>query len=128
LDNRAKRPWITPILAMAMAALASTATAGGSPERGRALLQQSCAMCHAVGRGGDSPNPAAPRFRELYKRYPVENLGEALAEGLLTGHPQMPEFHFAPGEVTDIIAYLKSIQTEQRAHLAPPAPALRPPA
>jgi mono/diheme cytochrome c family protein len=127
LDNRAKRRWIISIVAIAMAAPVGAAAADGSLERGQALLQQNCAMCHAVGRSGDSPSPTAPRFRELHKRYPIENLGEALSEGLLTGHPQMPEFHFAPGEVDDIIAYLKSIQTEQRAHLGAPAPAARPP-
>jgi K+-transporting ATPase ATPase B chain len=38
------------------------------------------------------------------------NFAEALAEGIRTGHPQMPEFVFAPDEVDSIIAYLKSIQ------------------
>ena len=78
-------------------------------------------MCHAVGRSGASPNTAAPPFRDLHQRYPVDSLAEALAEGILTGHPQMPEFRFAPEEVNDIILYLKSIQTEQGAALGPSA-------
>jgi mono/diheme cytochrome c family protein len=76
-------------------------------------------MCHAIGPYGDSPNGLAPRFRELHRRYPVENLGEALAEGIIVGHPEMPQFHFSAGEVSDIVAYLQSIQTHQHARLAP---------
>ena len=34
----------------------------------------------------------APPFRDLPKRYPVENLAEALAEGIVTGHPARPRF------------------------------------
>ena len=35
---------------------------------------------------------------------------EPLAEGIITGHPTMPEFRFDPGQVGDIIAYLKSLE------------------
>ena len=78
--------------------------------RGEALLSKHCAMCHAVGRSGESPNPIAPAFRTLGTRYPVEQLEEALAEGIFSGHPEMPEFVFAPHEVGAIVAYLRSIQ------------------
>ena len=37
-------------------------------------------------------------------------LEEALAEGLVTGHPDMPEFQFEARDVGAIIAYLNSIQ------------------
>jgi len=77
---------------------------------GEALLQKNCARCHAVGRAGDSPNPAAPAFRTLGQRYPVKSLEEALGEGILSGHPDMPEFTFDADEVGAIIAYLQSIQ------------------
>jgi len=89
-------------------------------ERGRALVLSNCASCHAVGQRDESANPAAPRFRELSRRYPVENLGEALGEGILTGHPAMPEFAFPASDVAAIIAYLKSIQVRQGAGLPPP--------
>ena len=39
----------------------------------------------------------APPFRLLPQRYPVEHLAEALAEGIVTGHPAMPQFKFHPG-------------------------------
>jgi cytochrome c len=90
---------------------ASVAVAQPSPEaRGEALVSRHCAMCHAVGRSGTSPHSAAPPLRFLGQRYPPEALEEALAEGLLSGHPDMPEFVFAPRDVGAIVRYLRSIQ------------------
>jgi cytochrome c len=80
--------------------------------RGEFLLVTNCARCHAVGRSGTSPHPAAPHFRTLSRRYKIEGLAEALAEGLSTGHPDMPEFVFAPEDVGAIIKYLQSIQQQ----------------
>ena len=79
-------------------------------KRGEALLTRNCARCHATGAAGVSPHPEAPPFRTLSRRYPVEGLAEALAEGLFVGHPDMPQFTFEPQDVGAIITYLKSIQ------------------
>ena len=79
-------------------------------KRGEALLTRNCARCHATGTAGASPHPEAPPFRTLSRRYPVEGLAEALAEGLFVGHPDMPQFTFEPQDVGAIISYLKSIQ------------------
>jgi cytochrome c len=65
---------------------------------------------HAVDRVSQSPLPVAPPFRRLHERYPVETLQESLAEGIVTGHPSMPEFQLDPGQVGDVIAYLKSLE------------------
>jgi cytochrome c len=46
----------------------------------------------------------------LARKYPIEGLAEALAEGLTVGHPDMPEFVFEPDEVGAILSYLNSIQ------------------
>ncbi len=56
------------------------------------LADDYCARCHAIELAGTSPRDLAPAFRELTQRYPVDTLGEALAEGIVTGHPDMPEF------------------------------------
>ena len=61
-------------------------------------------------RTGQSTHPEAPLFRTLGKRYPIEALEEALGEGIISGHPDMPEFKFEGDDVGAIIAYLKSIQ------------------
>lgn len=82
-------------------------------ERGAEVLATDCGGCHAVGREGESPLEKAPRFRDLGKRFPVESLAEALAEGIMTGHPEMPERSYEPAEIDAILAYLESIQGEE---------------
>ena len=81
--------------------------------RGAVFAQSSCSGCHATGRSGDSAIPSAPRLRELGLRYPVEQLAEAFAEGVVTGHPGMPQFELTPDENRNLIAYLTSIQTSK---------------
>lgn len=78
---------------------------------GRQLAEDSCGRCHAVAQSGESPLAGAPAFRDLSKLYPVESLEEALAEGIITGHPDMPEFILQPDEIDAFIGYLKTIQT-----------------
>jgi mono/diheme cytochrome c family protein len=46
----------------------------------------------------------------LHTRYPVESLQEALAEGIMTGHPTMPEFRLDPDQVSAVISYLKTLE------------------
>jgi hypothetical protein len=48
------------------------------------------------------PNPASA--------HPVETLGEALAEGIVTGHPTMPEFQLDPDQIHDLLSYLKTLE------------------
>lgn len=79
-------------------------------QRGVAMARTYCVRCHAIDKVSPSPLTAAPPFRDLHKRYPVEQLEEPLAEGLVTGHPSMPEFRFDPGQVDDFIAFLKSLE------------------
>jgi len=103
---------------IAIATLAAATAAHGQSDlraRGSLLVQRHCAGCHSVKRSGLSPNPAAPAFRNLNTHYRVDDLGEALAEGILTGHPAMPEFKFPPHDVAAVLAYIKSIQTLQQA-------------
>jgi len=79
-------------------------------QRGQAFAQANCARCHQIGPVGDSPLPKAPPFRTLHQRYPVEQLAEALAEGIRTAHPAMPKFELDQGQIGDLIAYLKSLE------------------
>jgi len=84
-------------------------------QRGETLVRQHCALCHGIGREDASRYPNAPLFRELSKRYPVDVLEEALAEGFTSGHPAMPEYTFSADRAAAIVAYLMSIQTEPNA-------------
>jgi cytochrome c len=52
----------------------------------------------------------APPFRELHRRYPVTDLAEALAEGITTGHPTMPEFRLDPDQAQALISYLQTLE------------------
>jgi mono/diheme cytochrome c family protein len=97
-------------VAFISAAPSLSAQESAAVKRGEALLSRNCARCHATGTAGLSPHPEAPPFRTLSRRYPVEGLAEALAEGLFVGHPDMPQFTFEPRDVGAIISYLKSIQ------------------
>ena len=79
-------------------------------QRGKTFVLANCARCHSVDKVSASPLAIAPPFRNLHLNYPVENLEESLSEGIVTGHPSMPEFKLDPGQVSDVIAYLKSLE------------------
>jgi len=98
-------------VALVLAALATRAMGQESDAaRGERLARDHCAACHAIGRTGASPRAGAPAFRDLHARYPVDQLAEALAEGIVTGHTDMPEQSFAPEDVDALIAYLHSLE------------------
>ena len=79
-------------------------------DRGRAFARANCATCHSIDKVSPSPLAIAPPFRTLHERYPVEMLQEALAEGIVTGHPTMPQFSFDADQVGDFIAFLKTLE------------------
>lgn len=107
------------ILCLTAFALLSGASAGfaaddqnerGNPELGFAIAKEYCSRCHAIDKYEPSPLAIAPPFRDLHLRYPVEDLAEALGEGIRTGHPTMPEFRFDPDQIENFIAYLKTLE------------------
>jgi cytochrome c len=102
-------PTLVTMGALAMSSVSAQESAA-SLRRGQALLTTNCARCHATGTSGLSLHPAAPPFRTLSRKYPIDGLQEALAEGLSVGHPDMPEFVFESEDVGAILAYLRSIQ------------------
>jgi cytochrome c len=83
---------------------------GQGAERGLAFARANCARCHSVDRSSESPLQAAPPFRSLHKRYRVEALAEAFAEGVTTGHPAMPEFTLTPAQIGDLLSFLKTLE------------------
>jgi cytochrome c len=87
------------------------AHATDDPDAGHVIVQENCARCHAIEATGDSPNTDAPPMRTFAAKWPLENLEEALAEGIVVGHEgiDMPEFVFEPDQISDILAYLGSI-------------------
>jgi mono/diheme cytochrome c family protein len=79
---------------------------GALIKKGEQLLEKNCHRCHAIGRDDTSTHPKSPPFRDVVKRYPAANLAESLAEGIVSGHPDMPEFVFEPDEIEAIVMYL----------------------
>jgi cytochrome c len=98
------------VAAIILAVSGEQCLAGDAVEQGRTIVEAHCARCHAAGPEGASPLPAAPPFRMLGQRYAIPDLEEALAEGIVTAHPAMPEFAFQPAEIDAIIAYMQSVQ------------------
>ena len=92
-----------PLIAPALAA-------SPSEERGKTFAINNCARCHSIDKVTQSPLKIAPPFRTLHNRYPVETLAEALAEGIQTGHPTMPEFRLDPDQIHDLLSYLKTLE------------------
>ncbi len=81
-----------------------------SVQRGQQFARANCARCHSTDKVSPSPLRIASPFRNLHLRYPVETLEEPLAEGIVTGHPNMPEFRLEPDQIADFIAFLKSLE------------------
>lgn len=79
-------------------------------ERGRSLLAQHCAKCHAIGRTGESPLPSAPPFRRIGERMDMDELMTRMREGLSSGHRDMPMFRFSRLDAGAIRSYLVTIQ------------------
>jgi len=101
-------------LALAACTSAPDAAAPTDPvaAEGRFLAEVHCSACHAITRNDGSKHPEAPPLREISKNYPVAALEESLAEGIVVGHPDMPEYRFRPEDVAALIRYLETIQTQ----------------
>ena len=104
----------SPIVALGAIALCASEPAHAqqspSAQRGMTFFRVHCAQCHAIGKVGESPLTIAPAFRTLHLKYPIENLRRPLSEGIIAGHPTMPQFRLEADQVTDVIAYLEALQ------------------
>ena len=103
------RPILMP-LALMLLSLTPVAAASPDEQRGKTFALNNCARCHSIDKVTPSPLKIAPPFRTLHNRYPIETIAEALAEGIQTGHPTMPEFRLDPDQIYDLLAYLKTLE------------------
>ncbi|MBF9232314.1 c-type cytochrome [Microvirga alba] len=101
----------TIALSMTLALFAPIAAeaAQGNVRRGRAIAKEYCSMCHAIGKTGASPKDGTIPFRDLHTRYPIDNLDEALGEGLVINHPDMPEITLTVPQIYDFKAFVRSL-------------------
>jgi cytochrome c553 len=101
---------ITVAGAILILSCAGAFAASPSAQRGLNIARTYCARCHSIDKVTESPLKIAPPFRTLHERYPLTDLEEPLAEGIVTGHPTMPEYKFEPDQIHDFIEFLKTLQ------------------
>jgi mono/diheme cytochrome c family protein len=95
---------------MTLVLLTPVLAAPSDEQRGKAYASRHCGRCHSIDLVSKSPLKAAPPFRTLHTRYPVEMLAESLAEGISTGHPAMPEAVLSPDQIHDLLTFLKTLE------------------
>jgi cytochrome c len=78
--------------------------------QGRALLKEFCGECHAIGSRDRSRQATALPFRHLGRKFDLDEFPRMLRRGMLSGHPDMPEFKFKSEDARAAVVYLRSIQ------------------
>ena len=77
---------------------------------GRAIVEQNCAGCHAIGSDDDSPRLEAPPLRFVLEELDREALSADFREGIHVGAVDMPDFDFGPLGTEAVFDYISSIQ------------------
>lgn len=88
----------------------SDEVASGLIEDGRQIAERNCAVCHAIGPAGESPNPDAPPLRTVLADFDIEALAIDFREHIALGNDVMPEFDFGPLGTDALMAYLLSLE------------------
>jgi mono/diheme cytochrome c family protein len=112
---RRPRALVQVFLAMAVTAagvLAVTqARADEETERGKALAEKLCAVCHLNPGQGDKTGPGTiPGFAAVAKR-PDQTL-EGIMDWLRSVPPMMPDHHLSQDEMEAIAFYILSLQQQ----------------
>jgi len=103
-------PKVAAILIAAPLALIVFGSAQAQERRGRALLREYCASCHAIGKAGRSPMRGAPPLRMLGRSFDLDEFPRLLRRGVSSTHSAMPEFKFSDDDAQAVTLYLRSIQ------------------
>jgi cytochrome c len=107
----ARSRWLVIALGALLSSTSQTAFAQSpAAQRGLTFVRVNCAQCHAIDKVSVSPLTIAPAFRTLHLKYPIENLRRPLSEGIVAGHPTMPQFRLEADQVTDVISYLETLE------------------
>jgi|SRR5215475_1645079 len=118
-DLMAKRPF--PLAAGLIAALAiwpgaseAAQSRAAAAARGKAIVQDKCARCHAVEATGSSPLAQAPPLRDIYARFAPRDLQVRFSEGLASRHRDMPQIQFSDDDVYAILSYLHALAVRKK--------------
>jgi cytochrome c len=98
------------VVSVTSAAAQSPPAPSPAEQRGLTFARLHCAQCHSLDVVSESPIKIAPPFRDLQRKYPVDNLRRPLSEGIIANHPTMPQFRLDADQVNDVIAFMKSLE------------------
>ena len=99
-------PALACLAAVWVVAPALAQTAPTLAERGHQAALDHCAGCHAVDGAADSPNPGAPPFRDIGRRYDAASLPARLTAVTQQGHYSMPRRSLTAEERRALAAYI----------------------
>lgn len=86
----------------------SVAHAAFEAANGKVLAEKWCASCHLVSPDQAKASADAPPFASIARR-PDEDI-DRLAFFLLDPHPVMPNFNLSRDQITDVVAYIRSLK------------------
>ncbi len=98
-----------PALLFGIACLVAAPAGAQNIGEGQAIAERLCSRCHAIGFGQKSSHALAPPFPVIARRYSVWGLQEALAEGIIVGHADMPKFVFTPSQINDLLGFMDTL-------------------
>ncbi len=104
------RAALLPLLLLTACAPAAPQAPPPDAAAGQRIAEAALRRLPRGGAHGCEPARRRTAFRDLHRRYPVDQLAESLAEGIVTGHPDMPVFTFDRAEIEDFLAYLRSLE------------------
>ena len=104
---------LTVGLLVCLSATSNAATSSQLRSRGKALLQENCGRCHAIGAVGSSPLKEAPPMRTVYARFDPRELQAELTEGMVSRHRAMPQIECSDEDVDAILAYLYALAVKK---------------
>ena len=110
--------WIAAALTLAFAGPSQAQSPAA--QRGLTFVRTNCAQCHAIDKVSPSPSVASRRRSAACITCIRSNRSKRhwpKASG--SGHPTMPEFRLDPGQIGDVIAYLKTLAMLKSTALEP---------
>jgi cytochrome c len=96
------------VLSFVSSAMAQQA---GDPGAGAAYARQYCSKCHAIGDTQISPEPKAPRFKDIANTPGMTPV--VLDVWLRTPHVYMPNIVVEADQIDNVIAYILSLKKPQ---------------
>ena len=96
------------VVAVSTSAMAQQA---GDPAAGAAYAKQYCSKCHAIGDTQISPEPKAPRFKDIANTPGMTPV--VLDVWLRTPHVYMPNIVVEADQIDNVIAYILSLKKSQ---------------